>query len=192
VFSNWIPFRRQIEHISLVERRNIIIDLSNAQLVDHSVMGKLEEMERDFVREGLRFEVRGLDTLQPFTDNAQAARKGGLATVRRITIIAEAELEQELEEEFIALGATGYTTINCTGAGRRAIAEGKALPEPYVRIEVLVPNDVCESIITFLRREMLPQHSITACVETVDVVRIRHFTSEQGEETYAETQMQLL
>jgi MFS superfamily sulfate permease-like transporter len=137
VFSNWIPFRRQIEHISLVERRNIIIDLSNAQLVDHSVMGKLEEMERDFVREGLRFEVRGLDTLQPFTDNAQAARKGGLATVRRITIIAEAELEQELEEEFIALGATGYTTINCTGAGRRAIAEGKALPEPYVRIEVL-------------------------------------------------------
>jgi hypothetical protein len=38
-------------------------------------MGKLEEMQRDFEQEGLTFEVRGLDSLQPFTENAHAARK---------------------------------------------------------------------------------------------------------------------
>ncbi|MCA9052395.1 MAG: SulP family inorganic anion transporter, partial [Planctomycetaceae bacterium] len=46
VFSNWIPFRRQIEDIGLVQHRNLIVDVSNARLVDHSVMGKLREMER--------------------------------------------------------------------------------------------------------------------------------------------------
>lgn len=48
VFSNWIPFRRQIEQIGLVQRRNLVIDVSDTRLVDHSVMAKLEEMERDF------------------------------------------------------------------------------------------------------------------------------------------------
>lgn len=75
VFSNWIPFRRQIEQVGLVQKRNLIVDLSGTKLVDHSVMKKLEEMERDFEQEGLKFEVRGLDSLQPLADNPHAARK---------------------------------------------------------------------------------------------------------------------
>ena len=42
VFSNWIPFRRQIEDIGLVQKRNLILDLSGAVMVDASVMEKLE------------------------------------------------------------------------------------------------------------------------------------------------------
>lgn len=52
-----------------------------AKLVDHSVRGKLNEMERDFEREGLRFEVRGLDTSEPFADNDRVASECGLVTV---------------------------------------------------------------------------------------------------------------
>ncbi len=77
IFSNWIPFKRQIEEIGLVQRRNLIVDLSDTKLVDHSVMEKLAEMERDFEREGLTFEVRGLDALRPLADNPLAARKRG-------------------------------------------------------------------------------------------------------------------
>ena len=58
VFSNWIPFRRQIEEIGLVQKRNLIIDLSDTQLVDHNVMAKLEEMERNFEMEGLKLEIK--------------------------------------------------------------------------------------------------------------------------------------
>jgi MFS superfamily sulfate permease-like transporter len=181
VFSNWIPFRRQIEQIGLVQHRNIIVDLSNVQLVDHSVMEKLGEMERDFEQAGLTFEVKGLESLQPFTDNAHATRKRGLATVRRVTVVADEALEEWLEEEFVKCGATGYTSIPCTGAGRRHLENGHSGAAAQVRIEVIAPGDVCDAILSFLRREITPRHHITACVETVDVVRVSDFTPAEAE-----------
>jgi anti-anti-sigma regulatory factor len=177
VFSNWIPFRRQIEQIGLVQHRNLIIDLSNTRLVDHSVMGKLEEMHREFEQEGLTFELRGLDELQPFTESARAARKRGLASVRRITVVADEALEDWLEEAFVNCGATGYTVMPCSGAGRRDLRNGPVCKSSQlIRLEVIVPHDVCEGILEFLRREVMPMHHVTACVETVDVVRITDFT----------------
>lgn len=176
VFSNWIPFRRQIEQIGLVQHRNLIIDLSNTRLVDHSVMGKLQEMQRDFEQEGLRFELRGLDALQPFTENAQAARKRGLASVRRITVVADEALEDWLEESIVKCGASGYTVMAVSGAGRRDLQNGPVCKSDHlIRLEVIVPPDVCEEILEFLRRDVMPLHHITACVETVDVVRITDF-----------------
>ncbi len=183
VFSNWIPFRRQIEQIGLVQQRNIIVDLSDTKLVDHSVMEKLEEMQRDFEQEGLKFEIHGLDSLQPFTADAHAARKRGMAKVRRLTVVAETELEQQLEHAFINLGATGYTSMPCSGAGRHQSAGGDGQAVPYVRIEVVIPSHVCDSILTYLRRDILPEHHVTACVETVDVVRMDHFVNHSLEES---------
>ncbi len=176
VFSNWIPFKRQIEQIGLVQRRNLIVDVSETKLVDHSVMEKLEEMKRDFEQEGLTFEVRGLDSLQPLADNAHAARKRGLATVRRITVIADKSLEEWLEREFVNCGATGYTATACSGAGRRHIGNGQVDTSEKVRIEVVATPVICDIILDFLRRDILPQHHVTACVESVDVVRVGHFT----------------
>ncbi len=175
VFSNWIPFKRQIEQIGLVQHRNLIVDVSNTQLVDHSVMEKLEEMKRDFEQEGLSFEVRGLDSLRPLADNAHAARKRGLTPVRRLTVVADASLEEWLLDEFVNCGATGYTITPCTGAGRSRLASGLSQSD-QVRIEVIAPSIVCTKILDFLRRDILAEHRITACVETVDVVNVGHFT----------------
>jgi MFS superfamily sulfate permease-like transporter len=171
VFSNWIPFRHQIEQIGLVQKRNLIIDLSDTKLVDHSVMGKLQEMERDFEQEGLKFEVRGLDALQPMADDAHAARKRGLATMRRLTVIADQEIEQWLEETFVQFGATGFTAQTCRGAGRHDLLNGIVPTDSKVRIEVVIPHQPCERILSFLRQEVMPTHHVTACVETVDVMR---------------------
>jgi MFS superfamily sulfate permease-like transporter len=179
VFSNWIPFRRQIEQVGLVQRRNLIVDVADTHLVDHSVMEKLEEMRRDFEQEGLRLDVRGLDTLQPLADNIHAARKRGLATVRRITVIAEASLEKWLEKEFVKCGASGYTSMPCSGAGRRHLANGQSSKSDQVRIEVVAPHAVCDAILDFLRSDILPEHRVTACVETVDVVRVGHFRPKE-------------
>ena len=184
VFSNWIPFRRQIEEIGLVQRRNLIIDVSNAQLVDHSVMEKLEEMERDFKQEGLRFEVRGLDSLQPLSENAHAARKRGLAQVRRVTVMANQSLQYWLLDEFEKCGITGYTVTQCTGAGRRNITNDSVSENEHVRIEVIATEDVCDAIIDFLRRDIMPDHHVTACVQSVDVVRVGDFAPEpEGDES---------
>jgi MFS superfamily sulfate permease-like transporter len=177
VFSNWIPFRRQIEQIGLVQRRNLIVDVSDTKLVDHSVMEKLEEMQRDFEQEGLQFEVRGLNTLRPLANNAHAARKGGLASVRRITVVTDTGLEEWLLAEFVQCGATGYTTMPCSGAGRSELDHGSTT-SAQVRIEIIATPEVCNRILDFLRREILSEHRVTACVETVDVVRVGHFTPE--------------
>ncbi len=176
VFSNWIPFRRQIEQVGLIQQRNIIVDLSDTNLVDHSVMEKLEEMERDFEQQGLKFEVIGLDALQPFTEDSHAARKRGLATIRRLTVITDEANESWLEENFIKCGATGFTSSPCAGVGQSQIQQGTSDKTNRVRIEVIATNEVCNAMVAFLRSDILPEHKVTACVETVDVVRVGHFT----------------
>ncbi len=175
VFSNWIPFRRQIEQIGLVNRRNIVVDLSNAKLVDHSVMEKLEQMERDFHQEGLGFEVRGLEDLQPFSGDAHSARRRTLASVRRLTIVCEESLEDELVQHFIARGATGFTSAICSGAGRSQVASGLPRKADLVRIEFIVTPEIAETLLEFVRANIIGNHPVTVCVETVEVFRRSNF-----------------
>jgi MFS superfamily sulfate permease-like transporter len=75
VFSNWIPFRRQIVAAGLVHHRNVVVDLSDTRYVDHTVMEKLHELERDFAREGLQLKVVGLENHKPLSDHPHCARK---------------------------------------------------------------------------------------------------------------------
>ncbi len=75
VFSNWIPFKRQIEDVGLLRHNNVVLDLANTRLVDHSVMEKLHELQREFEREGLTLQVRGLDEHVQLSNHEFAARK---------------------------------------------------------------------------------------------------------------------
>ncbi len=181
VFSNWIPFRRQIEQIGLIQHRNVIVDVSNAQLVDHSTIEKLQEMQRDFEQAGLRLELRGLDSLQPFSKNLHAARRRGLGTVQRITIVAATDLEEWLEAEIVSRGASGFTVQPCAGAGRRDLRKGTIIKQEQVRIEVIVTSEVCHSILEFLHKEAKPEHHITVCVETVNVAQVGEFSPLEQE-----------
>jgi len=79
VFSNWIPFRRQIMTEGLAQHRNVVVDLSETRLVDHTVMEKLHELQNDFAREGLSLEIAGLDAHRPLAAHPLAARKKGSA-----------------------------------------------------------------------------------------------------------------
>ena len=40
-----------------------------------------------------------------------------LQTIRRVTIYADGALEESLIEQFLALGSTGYTVVECRGNG---------------------------------------------------------------------------
>ena len=175
IFSNWIPFKRQIEEIGLVQKRNLILDLSGATLVDASVMEKLEEMTREFEQEGLKLELKGLDELRPLSSNAHAARKRGLTPVRRLTVVTDPELATSLVKEIVQMGATGYTEIPCFGLGRRSVDNEDLTPHAQVRVEIILPHDVCERVLEYLRSQIMPLHQITACVETVEVARITSF-----------------
>ncbi|HSG72892.1 MAG TPA: SulP family inorganic anion transporter, partial [Planctomycetaceae bacterium] len=167
VFSNWIPFKRQIEEIGLVQKRNLILDVSNTKLVDHSVMEKLEQVHRDFEQEGLTFEVRGLDTLRPLAGNDRSARKRGLIKMQKLTVVVSSDLEQELTEKFVELGVSGFTIHACSGTGRTELKSGTASAAPKISIETVMPAATAENILEFLRQEILPLHRATVWVEEV-------------------------
>ncbi len=97
--------------------------------------------------------------------------------MRRLTVIADAEIQQWLADHFVERGATGYTSQPCSGAWRRELESSTAPSNSKVRIEVVMPHQTCESILSFLRQDVLPSHQVTATVETVDVVRRDHFDS---------------
>ena len=75
IFTNWILFRRQLVRLGLKEGKDVVVDLSKCRLVDHSVMEKLHDLQRDFEAEGRKLEITGLDNHQPLSDHELAARK---------------------------------------------------------------------------------------------------------------------
>ncbi|QEG43583.1 SulP family inorganic anion transporter [Roseimaritima ulvae] len=175
VFSNWIPIRRQIERLGLLERKNVELDLSEVKLVDHTVMDKLHELENDFEQQGLQFTTVGLEAHQPFAQHAHSARRKGLCLVQRLTVTTEPDIERMLETAFIRLGATGFTSLPCRGVGRHEILGNAAEMRPQVRIEVIVPQPACTQMMEYLRREVQPKHRLTFAVETVQVSRLDAF-----------------
>ncbi len=183
VFSNWIPIRRQIERIGLVDRRNIDFDLSETKFVDHTVMDKLHEMENDFAQQGLTFRVIGLDEHQPLTSHQHAARRKGLCSVRRLSVMTAPEHEGMLTAEFVRLGATGYTSTSCRGAGKHELTNGPDHSVDQIKIETIVMPDVCQQIMDYLRRDVQPYHRVTFCVETVQIARQEAFIATPIAET---------
>ena len=180
MFTNWLPFKRQIEQLGLIEHNNIVLDFSGTKMVDHSVMERLHEMELDFEQAGLQFEVLGLESHQQFSAHPHSARAKIVSRIRRVTIVAETELERELTDRCVELGASGYTSIPCRGAGRRSAQPGGVATNSRVRIEVVVPAEIAEQILDYIHREISLEHPVTACIETVEVLRRDQFYRSPG------------
>ncbi|MBT4725701.1 MAG: SulP family inorganic anion transporter [Planctomycetaceae bacterium] len=175
VFSNWILFRSKIIQLGLVERRNVVVDFSQCKLVDHSVMEKVHELERDFEDANLHLAVEGLEGHKALSHHDFAARKQAMTRLQRVTVVADESLEESLIREFVKLGASGYTSIPCHGAGRRSLAEGDGSSSLQIRLEAVVLQEVADQILDYLRAEVAPNHRITACVEAVEVLRQDNF-----------------
>lgn len=166
VFSNWIPFKRQIEDIGLVQRKNVIIDLSDTKLVDHSVMAHLAELQQDFEVEGLSLEIIGLEGHQPFAHHEHATRKRSLARMRRLTLIADADHEAILEAQLTMHSVRGFAT----SIGHLVGDDHTPTPKSLCRIEVLLSPEMCDELVDAMRPVALPNGQVTICVETVYVV----------------------
>jgi MFS superfamily sulfate permease-like transporter len=172
VFSNWIPFRRQIVQLGLAHGHNVVVNLAGAKVVDSSVMEKLEGLAHDFEQAGLKLDVVGLESHRGTSTHPHATRRRSLTRLRRVTVVAEATLETRLVQRFRDLGASGYTAVPCHGAGRGGTGP---VGNAFVRIEAIVPHDAAERILDAMQAEFAPAHRVTVCTETVEVLRPEKF-----------------
>ena len=74
-FSNWLPVRSRIDELGLKQSKNIVVDLSKTELVDHTVMEKLKDLSRTFKDKGLELKVVGLDQHRALSTHAEGARQ---------------------------------------------------------------------------------------------------------------------
>jgi MFS superfamily sulfate permease-like transporter len=77
VFTNWIPFRRQIVQLGLEQGTSVVVNLEGTRLVDHSVMEGLHELQQEFEQAGLVLDIVGLDEHRPLSRHPFATRKRG-------------------------------------------------------------------------------------------------------------------
>lgn len=73
IFSTWIGLKKQLE--PLMKEPQVVLDLSETFLVDHTVMAKLHEMEKVFQENGSTLVIAGLDQHQRLSNHPAAARK---------------------------------------------------------------------------------------------------------------------
>jgi MFS superfamily sulfate permease-like transporter len=73
VFSTWIALRKKLERFK--KESPVVLDLSATYLVDHTVMDKLQELEKEFNEAGSRLIISGLDHHRRLSDHPTAARQ---------------------------------------------------------------------------------------------------------------------
>ena len=91
-------------------------------------------------------------------------------TLKLLTIIAEALLEDTLVREIKQLGARGYTVSSVRGEGTRGVRASEW--EGYnVKIETLVSDETANRILEHLVANYFTLYAVVAYVENVTVVR---------------------
>lgn len=90
--------------------------------------------------------------------------------LRKVSVIAEAVLEERLLRELHQLGARGHTILEARGEGSRGVRaaewEGK-----NVQIDVLVSPEVADRIIEHVAQHYFQHYAVVVYLMEVDVVR---------------------
>ncbi len=78
VFTNYLKIKNQLARHA--HARNIEVDLTDAKLVDHTVMERLHELEGEFARQGRHLHVKGLEQHRGLSAHPYSARKKSKST----------------------------------------------------------------------------------------------------------------
>ena len=91
---------------------------------------------------------------------------------RRVVVIVDASLKDQMLDKFIELGARGYNTIDCGGCGTHAVTGEPYSSGELVRIEVIASVDVGAIILDYIHSVQFQQfgrYALTAFADNVEV-----------------------
>ena len=90
--------------------------------------------------------------------------------MKRITVVAEALIADQIIADFRRLGASGYTTTSVEGKGSRGVRasewEGR-----NVKIETRVSAAVAEKILNCMAESYFKNYAVIAYAHEVEVIR---------------------
>lgn len=91
-------------------------------------------------------------------------------TLRRVTIIAEALLEDRLVRDLRRLGSRGHSISDVRGQGSRGVRasewEGR-----NIKVETIVSREVADALLEHLAAKYFEHYAVIAYAQDVDVVR---------------------
>lgn len=73
IFTTWIRLKNCLTDLAPVER--VVVDLSTAAIVDHTVMAKLDDLQRDWSHAGRQLSIVGLENHRAISNHPLACRR---------------------------------------------------------------------------------------------------------------------
>jgi len=90
-------------------------------------------------------------------------------------VVLDTALEDEMLHKFVQLGASGYTAVECKGAGRKAVYQEPFSGHSQLRVEIISTRTVCEAIVRHVSQPEYAGHPVAAYLEGVEVIQPERF-----------------
>ena len=97
--------------------------------------------------------------------------------LKLVTIIAEEILRERICKKILALGATGYTCVQCEGDGARGVRD-ETVQGSNVKIQVVCTAAVAESIMTYVAEKFFENFAVIVWQSDVSVIRGAHYVKK--------------
>jgi len=105
-----------------------------------------------------------------------------LYPLKLVSVVGESVIMEDIAEEGIKLGATGYTMSEVIGHGSRSARNvgSTAGGAKTLKIEFVVPSDVAVEILTHVSHEYFEHYAVIAWLSDVSVMRGEQYTRKSG------------
>jgi nitrogen regulatory protein P-II 2 len=95
-----------------------------------------------------------------------------LYPLKLVTIVGETLIMEEIAEEGLKIGASGYTLVDVIGQGSRSARNVMLSGEAKTRkLEFVVPGDIAVAILTYVSHNYFEHYACIAWLSDVSVVR---------------------
>lgn len=102
-------------------------------------------------------------------------------SLKLVTIITEAVIENELVQELTTLGVPGYTIADVRGKGHWGVRNTGWEHGANIRVEVVCENRMARAIADCLKEHYYKNYAMILFISDVEVLRPEKFKGEGGE-----------